>query len=107
MKKYFDQFSTSYKQLIRTVILVPIIELIMAASGKLMGLLFVSIATVVIFCPFYFYMTIHDYKRLNKLKIEEPNPGLLTRLLVVEAIVWIACIIIIFLPIPSISEMFN
>lgn len=107
MKKHFDQFSTNYKQLIRTVILVPIIEIIMAISGKLMDLLFVSIGTVVFFCPFYFYMTIHDYKRLNKLKVEEPNPGLLTKLLVIEGITWIACIIVIFLPIPSISEMFN
>lgn len=104
MKKHFDQFSADYKQLKRTVYGIPIIMLICVIGGKMIDFIFISILMVVFFSPFYIFMTVHDYKRLIKKKIEEPNKPLLTKLLVIEVITWIACIIIIFLPIPTISR---
>lgn len=104
MKKHFDQFSTDYKQLKRTVYGIPIILLICSLCGKIIDFIFIPILVVVFFSPFFIYMTVHDYKRLIRLKIEEPNKSMLTKLLVIEVITWIACIIIIFLPIPTISR---
>ena len=104
MKKYFDQFATDYKQLKRTVYGIPIMLPICSLCGKMIDFLFLPILMVVFFSPFFIYMTVHDYKRLIRHKIEEPNPGLLKKLLFIEIITWVACIIIIFLPLPTISR---
>ena len=104
MRKEFDRFATSYKQLKRSIYGLPVLEVICMLCGKLMDSLIFQIPILVFFAPFFIIMTIHDYKRLIKLKIEEPNPGLLTKLLIIQVITWIVCFIIIFLLIPSNSR---
>ena len=104
MRKEFDRYATSYKQLTRTVYGIPILVPICVIGGKVIDFLFIPLLMVIFFSPFFIFMTVHDYKRLIKLKIEEPNPGLLTKLLIIQVITWIACIIMIFLPFPTISR---
>lgn len=104
MRKDVDRDVANYKKLKRTVYGIPILVPICVIGGKMIDFLFISLLMVIFFSPFYIFMTVVEYKRMIKLKIEEPNPGLLTKLLIIQVITWIACIIMIFLPFPTISR---
>lgn len=95
----FAFFSTGFEHLKRSITMLLMVSVFIAVFGKMIDLFFLEILSIFVMVPITIIMTIVDYRRLIKKRIEKSTPRLLIKLLIWEAITLIVTIIIYFSPV--------